>query len=291
MAEGTKRRLELTAMGKSIDIRWINTQTPLGLHEHAFQELVIITRGQGIHFTETEEYPISAGDVFFIKPEFAHGYRDTSELQLVNVLYYLERLKIPESDLREMPGYRALFELEPKMRQHDGFEGRLRLSLDELAHAIGIVRQIEEELEHREPGHQFLSLSFLMGLIGYLSRCYYRSQSEQARSLLRLSSLITFLEKNYQKDISLDALAKQAHMSKSTLIRSFRKSTGYTPIEHLINIRVAKASSLLRENRASVAEAALASGFSDTNYFSRQFKKVTGLSPRSYRQLSSLLKA
>ena len=39
MAEGTKRRLELTAMGKSIDIRWINTQTPLGLHEpdHALE--------------------------------------------------------------------------------------------------------------------------------------------------------------------------------------------------------------------------------------------------------------
>jgi len=52
----------------------MNPQNSMNFHFHEFMELVLIESGQGIHFTETESYPIAAGDVFVIRKHNAHGY-------------------------------------------------------------------------------------------------------------------------------------------------------------------------------------------------------------------------
>ncbi len=69
-----------------IELRREEPQGELGLHSHEFEELVIIRRGHGIHFTESESYRISPGDVFVIREDRAHGYRRTENLFLTNIL-------------------------------------------------------------------------------------------------------------------------------------------------------------------------------------------------------------
>ncbi len=267
----------------------IPIQRPMDLHLHDFDELVMITKGHGLHFTESEEYTICAGDVFFIKPGITHGYRNTEDLELINVLYYQNNLSVPINDLRKMPGYRALFELEPALRQKDGFKSKLQLSLEELDDMCRIVDLIDEEIHGGKSGSIFLATSYLMQLIGQLSRRYEEKPSLQKLPLMRLSSVFSFIENNYTEEISLDEMAKSANMSKSTLIRAFRKTTGYTPLDYILRLRINKASEVLRHPDSSVTEAACSSGFHDSNYFSRQFRRFTGVSPREYRDMSRKL--
>ena len=73
-------------------------------------------------------------------------------------------------------------------------------------------------------------------------------------------------------------------MSGSYLARVFREVTGHAPIEYLIHMRVRKAMELLRDTPWSVTKIAASVGFTNANYFSRQFKAVTGGSPTAYRK-------
>lgn len=260
-------------------------QSPIKLHCHKFDELVIVAKGKGIHFTEKEDYQINVGDVFFIKPGEAHGYRDTEKLEIINVLYFSDKAGLPLKNLKGSAGYRVLFELEPEMRRKEGFKGKLNLSLDELMMAEGLVKKINQEILSGKPCAFFMASSYLMQLIGSLSRLYEKIPDTHSLSLMRLGNLLSYLENNYREKITLDELVRRFHISKSTLIRAFRKISGRTPLDYLMKIRIAKASELLKNPDSTIAEAALSSGFSDTNYFSRQFRKNTGMSPRDFRKI------
>jgi AraC-like DNA-binding protein len=123
-----------------------------------------------------------------------------------------------------------------------------------------------------------------MQMIGYLSRCYGRLRNPDSRALLRIAETITHLETNFALPINLDALSRIAHMSKRSFIRAFRAATDQTPIAYLIQLRINRAAMLLRQGHDNITDIAFRVGFSDSNYFTRQFRKLLGVSPRGYRQ-------
>jgi len=92
------------------------------------------------------------------------------------------------------------------------------------------------------------------------------------------------MESHCQESIPLARLAHIAGMSQSTLLRAFRRVMKRSPIDHLIRLRVQHACAKLTDGESSITEIALATGFSDSNYFSRQFRRITGMSPRQYQQ-------
>ena len=98
-----------------------------GMHSHEFQELVVIVNGQGRHQTEDGQYPLRAGDIFVIAPGRAHCYSEAHELYLINILFDSSRLGLPLQDLKTLPGYHALFKVEPQLRKQDQFKSHLRL--------------------------------------------------------------------------------------------------------------------------------------------------------------------
>ncbi len=261
-------------------------QGDLAMHSHEFDELVVALKGRGVHCAWGEEYPIHAGDVFFIPPGFSHGYRDTDGLEIANLLYYPKRLGMPLEWLRDSPGYRALIELEPESRRKLSFKGRLTLSIDALSSVEMLILEMEAELSSHGNSGVFMATSILMRLLGTLARLYERGASPSAAHLLRIGRTISFIENSYKRKISLDELAKLSRMSKSSLIREFRRLMGTTPVDYLLRVRLGKAAELLTSGDASISEAALRSGFSDGNYFARQFKRYIGLSPREYRRLA-----
>ena len=257
-------------------------QDQVNPHSHQFSELVIITSGIGVHVTEKESWPITAGDVFVVNGNWRHAYRQTEGLGLINILYDSERLAMPTKDLRALPGYHALFMLEPAYRRQRGFRSRLKLSMDELVWMEGIVDALEEELKARRPGFRFMSTALFMRIVGYLSRRYGRLRASDSRSLFRIGQAISHIENHYDKDISLDRLAKIAGMSRRNFLRIFRDAMGDSPIDYLIRLRVSRAIELLRQSDMTITEAAYEVGFKDSNYFTRQFRKVMGMGPRAY---------
>ena len=68
-------------------------QGPIDLHSHGFSELVVIQSGKGVHFNKTDAYDIMAGDCFVV--EGAHGYKESYDLNLTNILFKPGRLPLP----------------------------------------------------------------------------------------------------------------------------------------------------------------------------------------------------
>jgi AraC-like DNA-binding protein len=271
--------------GYPIAVERRDPQEQFGLHTHEFSEVVLVTGGHGLHVTDGGSWQLAAGDVFVIGGPRAHEYRDLDQLRLINILFQPQKLHLQTSDLGALPGFHALFNLEPVWRRRHNFDSRLHLTPKELSIVLGLVDQLESELSSRTPGFAFMATAIFMQIVGYLSRCYGRTKNPNSRALLRIAETITHLETHLDEERTLDDLAKMASMSKRSFVRAFKEATGSSPIAYLLQLRVSRAAALLRrDDSASITEIAFQSGFTDSNYFTRQFRKIMGLSPRDYRQ-------
>lgn len=280
-------KLYLSEFTKSEEpIRFIrrNPQVPYPLHTHDFSELVIILGGRGTHITRYSNFEVFAGDVFVINGETAHGYENPVNLHLINILYRPELLTKNAADLTALPGYHVLFNLEPKFREDHRFNSKLHLSPRQISNITPLIQEIEKELQSKNPGRLFMASARFYSLLGNLCRMYSNEKVSHGRQLLRIGKALGVLENSLQKSVTLTELTDLTAMSVSTLNRTFKEATGYSPIEYYLRIRIKKASEILCSSNSSITEIAGRTGFEDSNYFSRQFKKIMGVSPLEFRK-------
>ncbi len=106
------------------------------------------------------------------------------------------------------------------------------------------------------------------------------SSSSQAR----LQLMMQFIHLNYSQNISLDDIAREAMVSKSTALNLFRKYLHITPVNYLINYRLKQASQLLSKTEKKINTISYETGFHNVDYFCRLFKKHYHLTPTEYRK-------
>jgi AraC family transcriptional regulator len=96
---------------------------------------------------------------------------------------------------------------------------------------------------------------------------------------------IRHIQRNYAREISLDQLAATVHLSPFHLARRFKQTTGVSPHQYLIEVRVNAARALLDagSGQRSLAEIAAAVGFADQSHLTRHFKRRFGVTPRQVR--------
>lgn len=97
-----------------------------------------------------------------------------------------------------------------------------------------------------------------------------------------------YLTENFNKSISLEALAHVAYLSPFHLLRAFRKTVGMPPHEYVINLRIQRAKHLLLRGR-TLSEAAYETGFCDQSHFNRHFKRIMGIPPGRYLKKSNFI--
>lgn len=260
-------------------------------HYHDFTELVLVLEGRGTHLLEGRPFPVSAGDVFVIQGQQVHSFRERDGLVLLNVMYDATRLSLPTGLLRRLPGYSALFLLEPTFRGSHDFSSRLRLDRANLGIAEGLGERIYLESTKAGPGHEAMLLSLLGELIVFLSRRYDESETRESQALLQMGKLISTLERSYAEAWDLERMARFARLSRASLLRVFRQATGRSPIAYLIELRIEAAKRMLRQDAAEITGIAQATGFNDGNYFARQFRLVAGCSPSDYRRRARIAAA
>ncbi len=265
-------------------IRRQKPQSRMFLHDHPLTELVLVMSGRCRHLLGNDSFPVQAGDVFVITPGMCHGYADTENLVIVNLMFDLDLLGVPRFDLDELPGYHALFTFEPRLRRQKQFSARLRLSLARIAEIDTLAAAIEREVLHPTAGSLFTAISYLMHIIVALSREYSLQECAESLDMLRLGGALTFVEGNYQRPIAVEELARLAHMSERSLYRAFQTALGCSPLEYVLQLRLRRASELLRSSDDKLDEIAKRTGFADGGYLSRQFRKHYHLSPSEYRR-------
>lgn len=94
---------------------------------------------------------------------------------------------------------------------------------------------------------------------------------------------INYLGKNLEKKLTLNQLAKEIGYSPTYFTTLFKKETNYSPISYFSHLKIVKASELLDYTNMKVKEISFHLGYSDPYYFTKDFKKKMGLSPRNYR--------
>ena len=253
------------------------------MHGHTFSELVIVLQGSGTHVTETERHPLCRGDVFVLNGETAHAFEDSNDLKLCNVMYDPDLIR-PRQTLYDVPGYQALFVVEPLYRENSGFEGKLHLSEADLGRVTALLGALEREQKLRLAGYQSLLAAYFMQLVVLLSRYYSASSERPTKAVLRLANALNFLEENYQRPLNLAELSARANLSKNQFLRVFKQAFNTTPISYLNDRRIQKAQALLSDSSLSISQVAFETGFSSSNYFSRRFRQALGVSPRAYRR-------
>ena len=98
-----------------------------------------------------------------------------------------------------------------------------------------------------------------------------------------VSKIVTYLNTHYTETLEIGEIAEQLHLSHSRLIALFKKFECVTPKQYIINLRIRKARELLENSSLSISEIAAKVGYPNALYFSRIFKKNTGISPTQYR--------
>jgi iron complex transport system substrate-binding protein len=96
----------------------------------------------------------------------------------------------------------------------------------------------------------------------------------------QISEALAYLERHYAEPVTIEAVAEAVGTSPTSLYRMFREVVDRSPIDYLIHLRIDKARQLLRRGGMRVGEVSGAVGFNDSNYFARQFRRITGRSPR-----------
>ncbi|MFQ3215102.1 MAG: AraC-like DNA-binding protein [Marivirga sp.] len=99
-----------------------------------------------------------------------------------------------------------------------------------------------------------------------------------------LSEVITYIKSHYTTHIDVNKLAEKACMSPATFYRRFKQSLGVTPLEYIHGERIQKAKQLLGKNNATISDIGYQLGYTSPSYFTLQFEKHLGCSPRAYQK-------
>ncbi|WP_433708878.1 helix-turn-helix domain-containing protein [Paenibacillus illinoisensis] len=256
------------------------------LHQHVdFSELVIVLNGNATHVVHTEEYFIKKGNAFVINGSTPHAYRDPHDFKICNIMFRPEMLASIGPDLKKSNGYQALFVLEPYYRNIQSYPGKLALPIPSLEYVESLIAVMIEEYHGQLQGYQTMLLSRFTELVVYLSRHYdTQEKGMEGNHLMHLANAISYMEDHYLEPLTLEGIAGKSNISVRHLNRIFRSYYQMTPIAYMLTLRLERACSLLKHSSLTITQISYECGFNDSNYFTRQFRKAYGVSPKVYRQ-------
>lgn len=98
-----------------------------------------------------------------------------------------------------------------------------------------------------------------------------------------IKKAIRYISQNFSRNLTLDEVADHVHLNSAYFSTLFKQSTGSSFKEYLNMVRIEESKRLLSNTDYSIIDISLATGFEDQSYFSKVFKKYTGLTPKQYR--------
>ncbi|MDE7313521.1 MAG: AraC family transcriptional regulator [Eubacterium sp.] len=147
-----------------------------------------------------------------------------------------------------------------------------------------LFQKMIQELQTCRPHYEELLTLHLRNLFILISRQLSGGRKPADYVQSEIDAAIRYFSENYNTDIVIDDYAASIHRSTAWFIRGFKKYTGMTPMQFIISVRIENAQRLLCSQDYNVTEVASIVGYDNPLYFSRLFKKQTGISPTDYRR-------
>ncbi len=254
-----------------------------------------------------KEYHLKENDIILLEPSMEHRGLETSLCRFFYVHFSWENLKPAESgtlsrQLESETEAEAETEIETEIKKDSKTIARQKLPFPkhhtmETGQGILQTREIAEQIVSAFHGmdchNRWLASCRLQELAVTVSADYARGMRSReiplsSKARQTIPELITYLNQNYAEPISGELLQEHFHYHFDYLNRQFRKWTGKTIFSYLNAIRIARAKQLLETNFYTIEEVAQQTGFHDIYYFSKVFKKHTGMTPGQAKKTSSV---
>lgn len=235
-------------------------------HCHNLFEIYFMTEGQCRYFIDGNTYQLSPGDLVLIPEGVIHN-SEYSESVHSRLLINCSSEIIPEEIRNDLPSLLYLYR-NPKIT------GRVR----------EIFSRIAEEYGKGDAVSYGILAAYTKILFYTLLRGAQHRRPIDVTSKT-VSGVIETMKNELSSDITLKGMAKRFSVSEEHLSRIFKKETGVGFSSYLTFLRMKKAEELLiHSSESRITEIAYACGFSDSNYFSSQFKKLHGISPKRFQK-------
>jgi len=250
-----------------------------------FARIYYVKQGQAIFHLPTGDLIASPGHLYLIPNYMPHSYESETGFS-VYYMYVFQRIH-RQTDIfdlyefpHEVPANKAI---ETLLKEFCTFFPQMHLSIHD-ANAFDNHPTFHDYVQQ----HMQLDLYKRMQLHGLVAIVFsFFMKYGQPRAEVtdpRIAHLVEYIQQHLSEPISIETLADHACLTKSYLIRSFRKTLGQTPLQYILQKKIQKAQTMLLGSELSVTEVAHAVGFQDTSYFIRLFRKSLGFTPQEYRR-------
>jgi AraC family transcriptional regulator, transcriptional activator of pobA len=266
--------------------RYPATSHPEGApHFHRFFELVFIESGEGSQAIDGRRFSAAPGKVYWLAPGQLHdavGLHGTTTW----IIAFGEEVLSPErSEGRALLGPTHPSWLMPFALARE--QGRCHAALPLESHPVWLARlnQLAQELERRPLGYAEAARALLQLLLLDVTRLMASWGEAPARAQRPLlEAVFDFIERNYQRPIGLQDVARAVGRSPAYLTDKVRRETGQPVLGWITERRMAEARRLLLVSEAPLERIATAVGYGDVYHFARQFRRFTGLPPHAWRK-------
>ncbi|CAE6920634.1 AraC family transcriptional regulator [Vibrio sp. B1FLJ16] len=258
------------------------------LHKHDYSELFLVISGKGNHLVSSHVYSLRAGDIFVINGDVEHGFQNVEDLRIINLMFETDSPFFETPSLRRFSGYQAMFKVEPIARQTSKYRSQLTLNREQFPVVEKLIKTIGQEYDQGESGFETMLTSLMQQLAVTLARMYQQQTQDLPQTTMALGRALIFIEQNFTNhNVHSGDIAQAAYISQRQLERLFRRFLNTSPNLYLREMQLKYAHALLTDDgNMSIQQVAELSGFSDSNYFSKCFKKKFSLSPRQYMKLT-----
>ncbi len=257
---------QLESITKSkYDSDWHST-----LHTHPFTELFYVVDGKGEFNIQGQRFPVKPNDFVIINPQVEHTELSSPDEPLEYIVLGIRGLSFSNLTPVSEGGHPfSFFNLRDEQK-------------DILRYLNAMVQEAtSQSMSYELVCHNLLEIL----LIKILRHQHFDLEvGKQSKATKDISFIKHYLETYYHESIQLEDLASMTHLSRFYISHSFKKEIGMSPMEYLIDIRIKESKILLRTTNYSISQVADIVGFTTPTYFSKQFRKSTGISPTDYRE-------
>jgi AraC family transcriptional regulator len=152
----------------------------------------------------------------------------------------------------------------------------------------GMALALTQELKLGQPGGKLYIQSATAMLAQHLVRHYSAAPAAPALApglpAYHLKYVTEYMREHLAEDLDLERLTQLIKLSQSHFTHLFRQSTGKSPYQYLLQLRVERAKELLKLGDLSIADVAVTVGFYDQSHLTKQMKRLLGFTPRQFRQ-------
>ncbi len=246
---------------------------------HDFWEFVYVDKGEIIATADDEDFLLDHGKVIFHKPNQWHTLRANGSIA-PNIVIVSFSCKSEAMDFfkdKIMAVGQAQKSLISKIIVE--FANSFTTPLSD-TYACNLTRTDEQPAGSEQLLKLYLTELLILFMRDNDVGQYSLPKSNSINSTLEY--ILSYMNSQIGQKLTLDDLCVYTGMSKAALSSLFSNHLGRGPIEHFIYLKTELAKKHLREDNYNITQIAYMLGYSTVHYFSRQFKKLTGMSPSQY---------